>query len=55
MAEQTRIIDICIMGRRCQLLEGLTILTAMEYSGYQKTLERQRNIIANEILQGAKV
>jgi heterodisulfide reductase subunit C len=35
MAEQARLIDIYIMGRHCQVPEGLTILTAMEYSGYR--------------------
>ena len=35
MAEQARLIDIYIMGRRCQVPEGLTILTALEYSGYR--------------------
>lgn len=34
MAEQARLIDIYIMGRHCEVPEGLTILTAMEYSGY---------------------
>ena len=34
MAEQARLIDIYIMGRQCEVPEGLTILTAMEYSGY---------------------
>jgi ferredoxin len=35
MAEQVRLIDIYIMGRHCQVPEGLTILTALEYSGYK--------------------
>jgi len=35
MAQQARIIDIYIMGRHCQVPEGLTILTALEYSGYR--------------------
>ena len=35
MAEQSRLIDIYIMGRHCQVPEGLTILTALEYSGYK--------------------
>jgi len=35
MAEQARLIDIYIMGRHCQVPEGLTILTALEYSGYR--------------------
>lgn len=35
MAEQARLIDIYIMGQHCQVPEGLTILTAMEYSGYR--------------------
>jgi heterodisulfide reductase subunit C len=35
MAEQSRLIDIYIMGRHCQVPEGLTILTALEYSGYR--------------------
>ena len=35
MTEQVRLIDIYIMGRHCQVPEGLTILTALEYSGYQ--------------------
>jgi heterodisulfide reductase subunit C len=34
MAEQARLIDIYIMGRHCEVPEELTILTAMEYSGY---------------------
>jgi heterodisulfide reductase subunit C len=34
MVEQARLIDIYIMGRRCRVPEGLTILTALEYSGY---------------------
>jgi heterodisulfide reductase subunit C len=34
MAEQARLIDIYIMGRHCEVPEGLTILTALEYSGY---------------------
>ena len=34
MAEQARLIDIYIMGRQCEVPEGLTILTALEYSGY---------------------
>ena len=35
MAEQARLIDIYIMGRHCRVPEGLTILTALEYSGYR--------------------
>ncbi len=35
MAEQARLIDIYIMGRHCQVPDGLTILTALEYSGYK--------------------
>jgi heterodisulfide reductase subunit C len=35
MAEQARLIDIYIMGRHCEVPEGLTILTALEYSGYK--------------------
>ena len=35
MAEQARLIDIYVMGRHCQVPEGLTILTALEYSGYR--------------------
>ena len=35
MAEQARLIDIYIMGRHCQVPEGLTILTALEYCGYR--------------------
>ena len=35
MAEKPRLIDIFIMGRRYQVPEGLTILTALEYSGYK--------------------
>jgi len=31
MSEQARLIDIYIMGRHCQVPEGLTILTALEY------------------------
>ncbi|MFA5308705.1 MAG: 4Fe-4S dicluster domain-containing protein [Dehalococcoidales bacterium] len=35
MAEQARLIDIYIMGKYYQVPEGLTILTALEYSGYR--------------------
>ena len=35
MAEQTRMIDIYVMGKHYQVPEGLTILTAMEYCGYR--------------------
>ena len=35
MAEQARLIDIYIMGKHYQVPEGLTILTALEYSGYR--------------------
>ena len=35
MAEKARLIDIYIMGRRCLVPEGLTILTALEYCGYR--------------------
>jgi succinate dehydrogenase/fumarate reductase-like Fe-S protein len=35
MAEQARLVDIYIMGKRYQVPEGLTILTALEYSGYR--------------------
>lgn len=35
MAEQARLIDIYIMGKQAQVPEGLTILTALEYSGYR--------------------
>jgi len=35
MTEQVRLIDIYIMGRRCPVPEGLTILTALEYCGYR--------------------
>jgi heterodisulfide reductase subunit C len=35
MTEQVRLIDIYIMGRRCSVPEGLTILTALEYCGYR--------------------
>ena len=35
MAEQSRLIDIYIMGKRYQVPEGLTILTALEYCGYR--------------------
>jgi len=35
MAEQARLIDIFIMGKHYQVPEGLTILTALEYSGYR--------------------
>jgi heterodisulfide reductase subunit C len=35
MAEQARLIDIDIMGKHYQVPEGLTILTALEYSGYR--------------------
>jgi succinate dehydrogenase/fumarate reductase-like Fe-S protein len=35
MAEQARLIDIYIMGKHYQVPERLTILTALEYSGYR--------------------
>ena len=35
MAEQSRLIEIYIMGKQYQVPEGLTILTALEYSGYR--------------------
>ena len=35
MAEQVRMVDIYIMGKRYQVPEGLTILTALEYCGYR--------------------
>ena len=35
MAEQSNLIDIYIMGRHCRVPAGLTILTALEYSGYR--------------------
>ncbi len=35
MTEQARLIDIYVMGRHCRVPEGLTILTALEYSGYR--------------------
>ncbi|MHB8104308.1 MAG: 4Fe-4S dicluster domain-containing protein [Dehalococcoidales bacterium] len=35
MAEQPRLIDIYIMGKHYRVPEGLTILTALEYSGYR--------------------
>ena len=35
MVETTRMIDIYIMGKRYQVPEGLTILTALEYCGYR--------------------
>ncbi len=35
MAEQARLLDIYIMGKHYQVPEGLTILTALEYSGYR--------------------
>jgi uncharacterized 2Fe-2S/4Fe-4S cluster protein (DUF4445 family) len=35
MAEQARLIDIYIMGKHYRVPEGLTILTALEYSGYR--------------------
>jgi len=35
MVEHARLIDIYIMGRHCQVPEGLTILTALEYCGYR--------------------
>ncbi len=37
MVEQTRLIDIYVMGRHYQVPEGLTILTAMEHCGYRLT------------------
>ncbi len=35
MTEQAPMTDIYIMGKRCQVPEGLTILTALEYCGYR--------------------
>jgi heterodisulfide reductase subunit C len=35
MAEQVPMVDIYIMGKRYQVPEGLTILTALEYCGYR--------------------
>jgi ferredoxin len=35
VAEKARVIDIYVMGRRYQVPEGLTILTALEYCGYR--------------------
>jgi heterodisulfide reductase subunit C len=35
MAEQARLIDIYIVGKHYRVPEGLTILTALEYSGYR--------------------
>jgi ferredoxin len=35
LAETTVMLDIYVMGRRYQVPEGLTILTAMEYCGYR--------------------
>jgi heterodisulfide reductase subunit C len=35
MVEQARLINIYVMGRLCRVPEGLTILTALEYSGYR--------------------
>ena len=35
MAEQVPMVDIFIMGKRYQVPEGLTILTALEYCGYR--------------------
>lgn len=35
MTEQSRMVDIYIMGRHYQVPEGLTILTALEYCGYR--------------------
>ncbi len=46
MAEQVQVVDTYIMGRHYQVPEGLTILTA---------LERQRSIIARDILKEVKV
>ncbi|MCJ7605667.1 MAG: 4Fe-4S dicluster domain-containing protein [Dehalococcoidales bacterium] len=34
MNNQAKLIDIYIMGRHCRVPAGLTILTALEYSGY---------------------
>jgi heterodisulfide reductase subunit C len=34
MADKARMIDIFIMGKKYQVPDGLTILTALEYSGY---------------------
>jgi heterodisulfide reductase subunit C len=34
VAEKVRMIDIYIMGKRCRVPEGLTIMTALEYCGY---------------------
>lgn len=35
MKEATKMIDIYIMGKRYQVPEGLTIMTALEYCGYR--------------------
>ncbi len=35
MAEENKMVDIYVMGRHYQVPEGLTILTALEYSGYR--------------------
>ena len=35
MVKTTRMVDIYIMGKRYQVPEGLTILTALEYCGYR--------------------
>jgi ferredoxin len=35
MTEQTKIVDIYIMGKHYQVPEGLTIMTALEYCGYR--------------------
>jgi heterodisulfide reductase subunit C len=35
MAEATRMVDIYVMGRHYRVLEGLTILAALEYCGYR--------------------
>jgi succinate dehydrogenase/fumarate reductase-like Fe-S protein len=35
MAEQVPMVDIYIMGKRYQVPEGMTILTALEYCGYR--------------------
>jgi ferredoxin len=35
MIEQTKMVDIYIMGKHYQVPEGLTIMTALEYCGYR--------------------
>lgn len=35
MTQEARVVNICIMGKRYEVPEGLTIMTALEYCGYR--------------------